>query len=45
MIVDTEGTIVYKGPGNNRDLDQDISYLLKGEKLSGPGTHAFNTEV
>lgn len=39
LIVDKEGTIVFKGhPANRKDLAQDFNDLLEGKKLTGEGT-------
>lgn len=39
MLIDTEGKIVFKGhPANRKDLEKDFDTLLKGEKITGPGT-------
>lgn len=39
MIIDTKGMIVFKGhPANRKDLEADFDTLLKGEKITGPGT-------
>jgi len=41
MLIDTNGTIVFKGhPANRKDLEADFDTLLKGEKITGPGTEA-----
>jgi len=33
VLVDKEGTIVYKGHPAKRDLEKDIDALLKDEKI------------
>lgn len=41
MLIDTHGTIVFKGhPANRSNLEEDFDTLLKGEKITGPGTEA-----
>lgn len=38
MLIDKEGTIVYKGhPASRPNLEEDLDKLLKGEKLEGQG--------
>lgn len=39
MLVDTKGTIVFKGhPASRPDLEKDFDALLAGETLTGAGT-------
>jgi len=39
MLIDTQGTIAFKGhPANRPDLEKDFDALLRGEKLTGKGT-------
>ncbi len=41
MLVDTNGTIVFKGhPANRSNLEQDFDDLLAGKAITGPGTEA-----
>jgi len=41
MLVDTNGTIVFKGhPANRSNLEQDFDDLLAGKTITGPGTEA-----
>lgn len=43
MLIDTQGKIVFKGhPANRSDLEADFDALLKGEKITGPGTEEAN---
>ena len=38
MLVDKEGTIVYKGhPASRPNLEEDLDKLSNGEKLTGEG--------
>jgi len=38
MLIDTQGKIVFKGhPANRPNLADDLSTLLKGEKITGKG--------
>jgi len=39
MIIDTKGTIVFKGhPANRPNLEQDFNDLLEGKEITGAGT-------
>lgn len=40
LIVDTEGTIVFKGHPSTRKFEEDFAKLLNGEKITGTGTGA-----
>lgn len=39
MIIDTKGTIVFKGhPASRDDLEKDFNDLLEGKEITGKGT-------
>lgn len=44
ILVDTFGAIVFHGHPKERNFEEDISKLLKGEKISGSGTSRTSIE-
>jgi hypothetical protein len=46
MLIDKEGTIVYKGhPASRPDLEGDMTKLANGEKLTGEGIKELTPET
>jgi len=44
LLVDQNGKIVFIGHPSERNLEEDINLLLKGEKLSGTEDEAKDEE-